>query len=115
GVRGDPHAADRRFYRGFLVLQQPLCPLAEIHGGRFPLDSGAGLPHRQRPQPGALPVNLEQLNIAIRPRRDWEAVDLGLLMAHRWWWQLQRVWLLLTLPWLLVSWVVPQAYLHWLV
>jgi hypothetical protein len=60
-------------------------------------------------------VNLEQLNIAIRPRRDWEAVDLGLLMAHRWWWQLQRVWLLLTLPWLLVSWVVPQAYLHWLV
>lgn len=59
-------------------------------------------------------MNLEQLNIAIRPRRDWEAVDLGLLMARRWWWQMQRVWLLLTLPWLLVSWVVPLDYL-WLV
>jgi hypothetical protein len=56
-------------------------------------------------------VNLEQLNIAIRPRRDWEAVDLGLLMSHRWWWQMQQVWLLLTLPWLLASWVVPVDYL----
>lgn len=60
-------------------------------------------------------MNLEHLNIAIRPRRDWEAVDLGLLMAHRWWWQLQRVWLLLTLPWLLVSWVVPAQHLYWVV
>lgn len=57
-------------------------------------------------------MNLEQLNIAIRPRRDWEAVDLGLLMAHRWWWQLQRLWLLITLPFLLVSWIVPAQYLH---
>jgi len=61
---------------------------------------------------GVGPVNLEKLNIAIRPRRDWEAVDLGLLMAHRWWWQLQRVWLVITLPWLLVSWLVPAQYLH---
>lgn len=60
-------------------------------------------------------MNLEQLNIAIRPRRDWEAVDLGLLMAHRWWWQLMRVWLLLTLPWLLASWLVPGEYLYLIV
>jgi hypothetical protein len=60
-------------------------------------------------------MNLEHLNIAIRPRRDWEAVDLGLLMARRWWWQLQRVWLVLTLPLLLVSWAVPEQHLYWII
>ncbi len=59
-------------------------------------------------------MNLEQLQIAIRPRRDWEAVDLGLLMARHWWWQLQRVWLLLTLPWLVAAALVPTEHL-WMV
>lgn len=43
-------------------------------------------------------MNLEQLTIEIRPRRAWEAVDLGLLMARRWWWPMTKVWLLLSLP-----------------
>lgn len=43
-------------------------------------------------------MNLDQLTIAIRPRRAWEAVDLGLLMARRWWWPMTKVWLVLTLP-----------------
>src|SRR5690606_5352973 len=43
-------------------------------------------------------MNLEQLTIEIRPRRAWEAVDLGLLMARRWWWPMTKVWLLLALP-----------------
>ena len=32
-------------------------------------------------------MNLDQVSIEIRPRPAWEAVDLGLLMARRWWWQ----------------------------
>lgn len=43
-------------------------------------------------------MNLDQLTIEIRPRRAWEAADLGLLMARRWWWPMMKVWLLLTLP-----------------
>lgn len=58
-------------------------------------------------------MNLEHLNIAIRPRRDWEAVDLGLLMAQRWWRPMLGIWLLVTLPWLLLSLVVPMAHMGW--
>jgi hypothetical protein len=59
-------------------------------------------------------MNLEQLRIAIRPRRDWEAVDLGLQMARQWWWPMQRIWLLVTLPWILMGLLLPADSL-WLV
>lgn len=59
-------------------------------------------------------MNLEQMRIAIRPRRDWEAVDLGLRMAQQWWWPMLRVWLILTLPWLIVACLSPPEY-QWLV
>jgi hypothetical protein len=58
-------------------------------------------------------MNLEQLRIAIRPRRDWEAVDLGLRMAQQWWWPMLRVWLILTLPWLIIACLLPPQH-QWL-
>ncbi|MCR6650309.1 MAG: DUF4129 domain-containing protein [Cellvibrionaceae bacterium] len=59
-------------------------------------------------------MNLERIRIAIRPRRDWEAVDLGLQMARQWWWPMLRVWLIITMPWLIAAWLVPPYY-QWLV
>src|SRR5690606_9039169 len=66
-------------------------------------------------------MNLDQLTIEIRPRRAWEAIDLGLLMARRWWWPMLQVWLLITLPLLALviflpaSWVwLSYALLWWL-
>lgn len=58
-------------------------------------------------------MNLDQVTIEIRPRRAWEAVDLGLLMARRWWWSMTKVWLLLTLPLFLLLNLVPQDWI-WL-
>lgn len=58
-------------------------------------------------------VNLDQLTIEIRPRRAWEAVDLGLLMARHWWWPMTKVWLLLSLPLFILLNFLPQN-LMWL-
>ncbi len=43
-------------------------------------------------------MDLEKLSVAIRPRSPWEAIDLGFLMARRWWWPLTQAWLVITLP-----------------
>jgi hypothetical protein len=56
-------------------------------------------------------MNLDQVSIEIRPRRAWEAVDLGLLMARRWWWPMTKVWVLLTLPLFLLLNLLPQEWL----
>jgi hypothetical protein len=58
-------------------------------------------------------VELDKLSIDIRPRRPWEAVDLGFLMAKRWWWLLTKVWLACSLPIFLVLAFLPKDYL-WL-
>lgn len=56
-------------------------------------------------------MNLDQVSIEIRPRPAWEAVDLGLLMARRWWWPMTKVWLVLTLPVFLLLNLLPQDWL----
>ncbi len=43
-------------------------------------------------------MDLNSLEVEIRPRRSWEALDLGLLMARRWFFPLLKVWLLLSFP-----------------
>ncbi len=58
-------------------------------------------------------MNLDQVSIEIRPRSPWEAVDLGLLMARRWWWPLAKLWLILTLPLYLLLSLLPTDWL-WL-
>lgn len=58
-------------------------------------------------------MNLDAVTIAIRPRRPWEAVDLGVLMAKRWWWLLTKMWLTVALPiWVALS-FIPQDYILW--
>lgn len=38
------------------------------------------------------------MTTVVRDRKPWEAVDLGFLMARRWWWPMVRTWLLATFP-----------------
>lgn len=49
--------------------------------------------------------------VAIRPRLPWEAVDLGVCMARRWWWPLVKIWLVLTLPVFTLLHLLPGDYL----
>lgn len=54
-------------------------------------------------------MNLDKLTIEIRPRQAWQAVDLGVLMARRWWWPLTKAWLLVSGPvWLLLCLLPPH-------
>ncbi len=43
-------------------------------------------------------MNLENLTVEIRPRTPWEAVDLGFVVARRWYWRLCYLWMLSALP-----------------
>lgn len=58
-------------------------------------------------------MNLDQVTIEIRPRSAWEAVDLGLLMAKRWWLPMIKIWLLVSLPIFLLTLLIPNT-LWWL-
>jgi hypothetical protein len=57
-------------------------------------------------------MRLEDIQVAVRPRTPWEAMDLGIAMVRRWW----RA---VLLPWVALVWtlalvlclVVPDAYL----
>jgi hypothetical protein len=55
-------------------------------------------------------MNLNQLALEVRPRSAWEAVDLGLLMAKRWWWPLMKVWLLASAPVFVFALCMPMNY-----
>jgi hypothetical protein len=43
-------------------------------------------------------VRLEHLEVALRPRAGWEALDLGFQMGRKWWRPIWSVWLALYLP-----------------
>lgn len=43
-------------------------------------------------------MQLDQLTVVLRPRRPWQAIDLGIRMASRWWLPLTRLWLCVSLP-----------------
>ena len=43
-------------------------------------------------------MELEKISTVVRPRSQWEAIDLGFLMARQWFFPLLKVWLVLTLP-----------------
>ncbi len=55
-------------------------------------------------------MELDRLTIVARPRSRWEAIDLGLLMARRWWWPLTKAWLAVSLPFFIVMHAVFFAY-----
>ncbi|MEO1576403.1 MAG: hypothetical protein AAFU65_15760, partial [Pseudomonadota bacterium] len=44
-------------------------------------------------------MQLDRLNVALRPRSDWEAVDLGLRLAQRHAGMAYAIWFLASLPW----------------
>ena len=55
-------------------------------------------------------MNLDQVTVEIRPRSAWEALDLGLLMARRWWWPMMKLWLIVSLPVLAIALLIPAGY-----
>lgn len=58
-------------------------------------------------------MNLDQVTLEIRPRSAWEAVDLGILMAKRWWLPMMKVWLLASFPVLILALMIPWKW-YWL-
>lgn len=55
-------------------------------------------------------MDLEKRRIAIRPRSQWEACDLGIQMGRTWWWPLVKIQTILALPWALICWLMPEGY-----
>ncbi len=47
-------------------------------------------------------MNLEKVAIDIRPRTPWEAIDIGFLLARRWYRRLWLIWMLTAVPGLLL-------------
>ena len=43
-------------------------------------------------------MQLEKMTAQVRPRKPWEAVDLGFMMVQTWWKNIALSWLILTLP-----------------
>jgi hypothetical protein len=66
-------------------------------------------------------MELEAVTAVLRPRNPWEAMDLGIALARRWWRPLYRAWFLVLLPLVLLLhllciqalWLVPWL-LWWL-
>jgi hypothetical protein len=55
-------------------------------------------------------MDLEKLTVEIRPRTPWEAVDLGFVVARRWYWRLWYLWLMSAIP-LLVLFIIVTSLL----
>lgn len=54
-------------------------------------------------------MRLESVTAELRPRSDWEAVDLGLALVRRDFWSLWSIWVLGMLPMLLLGfWLLPD-------
>ena len=49
-------------------------------------------------------MRIEAVNAEIRPRDNWEAMDLGLALVRRDFWALWGLWCGLAAPWLLLAW-----------
>ncbi len=47
-------------------------------------------------------MQLDNVSVAIRPRKDWEAIDLGFRMVQQWWQPVYKAWLITTLPFALI-------------
>ena len=56
-------------------------------------------------------MQLADAQIEIRPRTTMEALDLGVLLARRYWWALLAGWLVLAIPVYVAAWFMPNLYL----
>ena len=59
-------------------------------------------------------MDLDKLEIALRPRSHWEAMDLGFALARRWFKPLCALWLMSMLPVLLVGYFLTDGDMMWL-
>ena len=48
-------------------------------------------------------MNLSKISVQVRPRNPYEAIDLGFVMARRWFIPLVLLWLIPALPVMVVS------------
>jgi hypothetical protein len=63
---------------------------------------------------GGAEMQLDHVTAEIRPRSDWEAVDLGLAMVRRDFWRCLTVWwLALAIPTLLSGWLLWDSPMLW--
>ncbi|MCW8997572.1 MAG: hypothetical protein OQK04_02490, partial [Kangiellaceae bacterium] len=60
-------------------------------------------------------MNLEKVTAKIRPRKQWEAIDLGVALAQRNLISLYKIWLIVTFPVFLISALVFHQYGMWVV
>lgn len=51
-------------------------------------------------------MNLEKMTVKVRPRRNWEAIDLGFAMARQWFLPLVAIWATVALPMFVLSFIV---------
>ena len=59
-------------------------------------------------------MRLEDVTAEIRPRSDWEAVDLGVALVRRDFWRLAGLWWLAMLPVVVAGWWLRAHPLWWL-
>lgn len=55
-------------------------------------------------------MEFEKAQIRIQPRSKMEALDLGVLIARRYWWRLVAGWLIVAVPVFVVTWFVPTLW-----
>lgn len=57
-------------------------------------------------------MQIDKMTARVRPRKPWEAVDLGFMMVQQWWKKLALSWLVLTLPiFILINIVLVNHYI----
>lgn len=59
-------------------------------------------------------MDLDRLEIALRPRNHWEAIDLGFSMARRWFMPLCQLWLVSAIPVGLLALLLTSEDLFWM-
>lgn len=47
-------------------------------------------------------MDISKMTVQIRPRTQWEAIDMGMIVARKWFFRLWMIWLATTLPFLVV-------------
>lgn len=58
-------------------------------------------------------MQIDNIQAKIRPRANWEAIDLGFLMANCWKLNIYKIWFLVTLPIFLLLNLVLHDYMGW--
>ncbi len=55
-------------------------------------------------------MQLDRIQVTVRPRNAWESIDLGITMVRHWWKPLSIIWLTLIMPIILVTILITNIY-----